>query len=636
MDTPIRLHQVTTTGGEPRRLNAFAGRHLGERELDLLQAYADDRLAHLLHQRAPGIVAGLALSFSGSPAAARLRISPGLAVGANGRAVSLHYPMDLPWTSLVELHVRRTGALPRDGFYLITLRRGAEIADAGGDGEPCVRGEPDPLRDSRIETVALPGLQLVGSNPRWIAMGAIRAANRICVHHLGNPPFDRETGAVPLALVKVEDALPVWIDTPVGHIESHPDGAYRALLAHTEAAMAAFGRLAIAPVAWVPYQPIYPLATTSGATTAPLSEFIHAENLVHLGTELAASTAFSLAAADTAFAVPWLHPAVATAAPTLDSLSRRHNPGLGGSLPGVWETEGPIPALTLADRLGLDYLPAAGPLPRALVMEIGTEIPWLDFDPRDLQVELTAIPAAVVPAMIERELARGVVDLVHAQHDRIRILAAIGDPDYRPDLMNLPQVDRDLVGDLYRRGKDAFDAYAQWLSQWQGLFNHLSSAELVQAQAPTVPTNPPLANAYLDGLVAARRLELGDETAPLPPPYAGHDPDEDDNPSAPPDDYEPPSFTDSTQDGLYRLTEDLQREIEDLEDDLEVNFDLLQAINDYLTLQRQQLDALAVSFTVLAGGTPGDGSGLNLMRWATDINFKAPDSGAPPNNDDHG
>jgi hypothetical protein len=73
---------------------------------------------------------------------------------------------------------------------------------------------------------------------------------------------------------------------------------------------------------------------------------------------------------------------------------------------------------------------------------------------------------------------------------------------------------------------------------------------------------------------------------------------------------------DLSSDGLLHQRETVQQQIRALEGELAESFALLNEVGDYLGLQRQQLDALTLSFSALAGGVSGDGSGLNLMRWA--------------------
>jgi hypothetical protein len=139
--------------------------------------------------------------------------------------------------------------------------------------------------------------------------------------------------------------------------------------------------------------------------------------------------------------------------------------------------------------------------------------------------------------------------------------------------------------------------------------------------------DPSLAEPVLDDLVQARQDALGDPEVELPQPYLGHR----QSPNPPPVGYVAPTFTDSETDGLYHRRDQLRQDIADLEDELEVNFAVLGEIDDYLILQRQQLDALTVSFAVLAGGTPGDGSGLNLMRWTDSVRFEPTGTAAGTN-----
>ncbi|MFM2069535.1 MAG: hypothetical protein RLZZ584_4444, partial [Pseudomonadota bacterium] len=74
---------------------------------------------------------------------------------------------------------------------------------------------------------------------------------------------------------------------------------------------------------------------------------------------------------------------------------------------------------------------------------------------------------------------------------------------------------------------------------------------------------------------------------------------------------------DTTSVGLLALQAGLRKRIATLEADLATGYGLINEITDYLGLQRQHLYNLTVSFTALAGGVAGDGSGLNLTRWAT-------------------
>ena len=591
MADPIHLHPLQAGADDPRRLNAFPGRHLGEREFDLRQAYADARLAPLLSAHPPGVLDGLELSVTGEGADSRLHLRPGAGLGAGGQAVRLFFPLDQSWASLLEMHQRDHDAPPRDGFHFLTLRRGVERVDTDPDSDPCLRTEPDPVRDARLETVGRLGLQFITANPRWLAMEPTRAVNRLCVRHLRQSPFDPASGAVPVALVKIVDGEPIWIDAVGGHIPARPDGPYRAFLAHTQRVMAEFSRAGGRPpggrgprIPGIP-SPVRP----SPAIPRP--------------------------------GIP--SPLIGRPGLPTDLADLARPPG---GIPGVPAATGPR---TLDALLGLDYLPAAGPLPTSLVTDLAAAEPGVAFEGNALQVELMPAPASTVPALLQRELTRGVVDLVHGRQDRIRVLAAIPDPDYRPDLMDLPRIDQALAEELYRRGRAGRSAHAAWLAVWQALFAGLDAEGLEQAGAPPLadPANPqtapsgavaepPAPEAHFQGLVNQRRAALGD--APLPEPYASHDETPPPQPAGLPD---PVTMPEAPGDGLHRQRALLREEIDGLEQELEENFNLLGELGDYLKLQRQQLDAITVSFSALAGGVPGDGSGLKLVRWSNAAQF---------------
>jgi len=102
---------------------------------------------------------------------------------------------------------------------------------------------------------------------------------------------------------------------------------------------------------------------------------------------------------------------------------------------------------------------------------------------------------------------------------------------------------------------------------------------------------------------------LPDDDLPLPEPWLSHV-------QAPYRGRAVPPAPDLSSDGLLHQRAALQEQISALEGELAESFALLNEVGDYLGLQRQQLDALTLSFSALAGGVSGDGSGLKLMRWA--------------------
>lgn len=554
----IRLHEPQKRPDDPRRLNLFPGRALGEREFERLQAYVDDRIAPLLASLAPGIVEGLPCSFFGTGADTRVRVQTGLAVGAAGQLIRLFYPIDQAWTDLAAQAERDQDAPLRDGLFLVTIRSAVEPIDDPTDQEPCTRTEPDPLRERRIETVSLLGLQRIAGSPRLMAMPQRQAANRIGARLLRESPFRADSGAVPLGLVKIVGKLPVWFDPRAGRLLAEPDAAAHTLLAHTVAA--------------------------------------------------------------------------------LETWQREHR----DPLPNV-------PTQTLAELLGLDYLPAAGPLPAALLRDPAGKVPTLAFLPADLQVELAPVPANTVEGVVADELSRGTVDLIHGLGDRIRLLLAIPDLDYRRDLFDLPQRDTRLEDELFRRAATAMLAYQTWKTQWYALFNGLSEQQLDALRAPDLIRDAPFdpdqyrtrlvldrartLPAFVSPMLAAAPMVLTHvdvvaNRAELPEPYASHDSD----PHPPPDGYEAvPDKPAPDAPGLFRQREDLRADIRHLEAALDKSFRLLDEVNDFLGLQRQQLDALTVSFSALAGGVPGDGLGAKLVRWTTKAQFKPTVATTPEN-----
>jgi len=539
----IRITDPKAGPAEPRRLNSFPGRYLSEREFELLQAYVDDRIAPLVTGLPAGIVSGLEVRPEGSGSNTILHIQPGVAVGAGGRLMRLFYPLKQAWPEFAELMERQLDNKLRDGFYFLTLHAVVEEVDKNIAQEPCTRTEPDPLRERRLETVILPSLQFISANPRLLAMSQARAANRICVRFLNESPHDPKTGAVPVALLKVSNKTPQWIDTVAGRYLSEPDAAYRTFLAHN------IGLLE----QW--------------------------QETNHQG--------------DTHY--------------------------------------------SLATILGVDYLPAASPLPPKLLQDPAGNQPVLAFHPADLQVELAPVPASTIGAVIERELPRGTVDLVHGQGDRIRLLLAIPDLDYRPTLMDLPQRDIQLEDELFRREEAAALAWkARWM-QWQLLFRGLDTDQLKLAQAPREIDRPVDPDNYRYDLVKQRLIAIyGNkiefpESGTIDPQYLeslceiGY---------CPPEPYSSHLFSPHNVAGYTKVATPsapaeqllLQREgirgaIKTLTRDLDESFRLLNEMNDYLNLQRQHLDSLTVSFSVLAGGVAGDGSGNSMMRWNGAVAF---------------
>ncbi len=576
----LQLHNVIADNNT-RRLHYFAGRYLSEQEFDLMQQYVDERCEDLLRSAPPGIVYGLDVSITETDESIDISVRPGLGVGGDGRAVHVNFPIRLDWGSLIDEYKNRITlegqeAVSVEGYYFLTVKRQIALLDESEGADPCSRTEPNPLRDSRLETFATLDLHFVSKAASWMAMGKNRVAMRVLVRSLSESPFDPDTGAVPVCLLKIVDDQLQWVEDRVGRLDATEENVYQNILGYWQSVQ---GQL----------------------------RHEHAEG------------------------------------ETLDNLA----------------------AIT-----GVDYLPAAGPFPRDLMTDIaGRESeednslwqrPILHFNPRDLQMELIAVPANSVDGIIQNELTRGVIDLVHNQQDRIRIMVAVEPDDYRADLLDLPDIDRALLNELHERYVQAASDYNAWAIEYFLLYGNITSTpdDFVEEDKVSVlkqiyTVAGPVAD-YFDLTEEERKLaglpvsqpapqgtvdyfsELVDQREPksLPRPYSAiHalilDGSWDEMFSTSPETEYPEE--EEVTDGLYRKRENLLYEIETIEGLLSRSAELIDEVSDFLLLQRQQLDSITVSFAGLASGVIGDGSGLNLMRWSDSVDYQPIVKDSDPN-----
>ena len=573
----LQLHKVIADNNT-RRLHYFSGRYLSEQEFDLMQQYVDERCEDLLRSAPPGIVYGLDVSITETDKSIDINVRPGLGVGGDGRAVHVNFPIRLDWHSLIGEYKNRITpedheSVPVEGFYFLTVKRQVALLDESEGADPCSRTEPNPLRDSRLETFATLDLHFISKAASWMAMEKNRAAMRVLVRSLSDSPFDPDTGAVPVCLLKIVDDQLQWVENRVGRFDAEADNVYQNILNY-----------------WQVLQ----------------SQLRHDH----------------------------------TDGETLDNL---------------------------ATITGVDYLPAAGPFPRDLITDIaGRESeddsnlwqrPVLHFNPRDLQMELVAVPANSVDGVIQHELHRGVIDLVHNQQDRIRIMVAVEPDDYRADLLDLPDIDMALLNELHERYVQAASDYNAWAIEYFILYGNitrtpsdfteedkvsvlkqiykvagpvndyfdLTNEERKLAGLPVSQPAPQATLSYFSELVSQRHLQM-QESEVLPRPYSAisariSDENWDELFLTSPE----PAFPveQAVSDGLYRQRENLLYEIETIENFISRSTELINEVSDFLILQRQQLDSITVSFAGLASGVIGDGSGLNLMRWSDSIDYKA-------------
>lgn len=568
----LKIHPVISDN-QTHRLNFISGRYLSEQEFDLMQRYVDERCEDLLLTMHPGIVQGLDVSLREDQPEFPIQINPGLAVSWSGRAISTRFPIHFHWKDLRKNYraEQYIDGQITDGFYFLTLRRGVVILDEEKEADPCVRTEADPLRDSRLETIAQVNLQYIPVASSLMNFSRQRACMRILKKMLKSDFFAQNPDEVKLAVVKIKDNELLWLDVKAARFMAQENTVYQTMLDYWTAI-------------------------------------------------LKSPTAFRL--------------------DTTDSVDLN-------------------PSHTLNQILGIDFLPAAGRFPEKLIENIAgkqnssTPAVWqrpiLKFNPDGLQVEILPVPANSVNGVIKDELNRGVVDLLNGEADRIRLMVAVNPDDYHPRLMDLPEIDRDLIDDLKLRQQTALDAYEDWGKQYFKIYENLDAAASFEGSSnvPTKKTSEIFSNVYLtlapkasftlinnevkrkalnipaeidpphgvnkilNDIVRARqsKLKTGEE---LPRPYSLH---------GIASEVTATENLKSGADGLYKKRIKIKEDIEEIEDYILRSNQVIDELRDYLSLQRQQLDSITVSFAALAGGIPGDGTGLKLMRRADGLTF---------------
>lgn len=295
-----------------------------------------------------------------------------------------------------------------------------------------------------------------------------------------------------------------------------------------------------------------------------------------------------------------------------------------------WQLADAAARQTLIDSFKLAYLPAAGVLPNLFLDDVAT-LPKPHWFPAHLQVEMAPIAESQVPGLVARELPRTSIDLEQLGGDRIRLLLAVADADYRADLLDLPLPDWQMQLDLYRYAQRAHDSWVDWIVQYDALFNNLQPADFqtsegkrlfgsvpdkIDTEAEGQPIAPEL---FFSRLIAASRdwqTAANGINPELPAPYSEAVPPP---PAGESFDWsEPPP---SEADGLLKRYLDTSLQIEHAEQLIDDLADLLVLYANMQRSQRQQIDHVSLSFARLAGGVPGDGSGLAVARWLPDIKF---------------
>lgn len=591
MSAEINISGVISNA-DTNRLNYIPGRSVSEQEFDLMQLYVDERCEDLLVAQQPGIVYGLEVMTP--PTLEELQnlptqINPGLGVSWSGKAVTNRLPIRFHWRELLENYQREKALLGnvQNGYYFLTLRRRVVIFEEDLKSDPCVRTELNPLRDTRLEMLAQVNLQYLPTAVSLLSYSRQRVAVRFLKKMLNPKNVAENPDEIKLALVKIINNKPQWLDALAGRFLSSDHSVYYTLLHYWHSIVSAPNRFRL----------------------------------------------------DGAAAV-------------MDSTK------------------------TLAQLFDIDCLPAAGKFPEILLQDIAGKVsgsdyrkwqrPTLKFAADGVQVEIVPVPANAVTGVVESEFSRGVVDVIHGEADRIRLLVAVNPDDYHPKLMDLPEIDIKLIQEnLVETQTAAYQAYKTWAEAYFELYHNVErSAADAQTTLPSIKTRDIFSSIYLTSIPATSfdnlkdnrisRLALGipDITAipntvsqllsdlqnqrraeiklerdvsvvvdaDLPRPWSlrsrigvGGEIDI--------DDFTPAAVAKPSGDGLIQRRIDTKQDIEEIEDFILRTNRLIDEVRDYLSQQRQQLDSITVSFSALAGGIPGDGAGLKLMRWSDKLSF---------------
>ncbi len=283
----------------------------------------------------------------------------------------------------------------------------------------------------------------------------------------------------------------------------------------------------------------------------------------------------------------------------------------------------------IAANLKLDFLPAAGELPFELITnlashKIAPKIAWL---PKHIAVDIVPVPEESVAALIQHHLPRRVVDLRIPAGERLRLLLAVNEPDYKPTLLDIPQVDGQMISDLFRYFARAYDQWVTWTRQYQYLYrlvtgNPLDQVNLKSLDLPEPIAPPQLPQVFFNQVIRESFSELGREPDSSPfypyslgvPPFpAFYQQWGTGNPVLPkPIVYTPQELA---TDGVVVQYAVANSQLQSLDDQIRDARSRVEKFRDYISLQRQQLDNQTVSLSALAGGVAGDGSGLQVARW---------------------
>jgi hypothetical protein len=557
-----------------QRLNYIPGRTLSEQEFDLMQVYVDERCEDLLVGRTPGIVQGLDLVLPQADKTTTavealntraIQINAGVAVSFSGKAITNRLPIRFYWQDLKDQYLAEKTLLEKvkNGVYFLTLRRKNIIMEEAVKQDPNTRTELNPLRDTRIETLAQVNLQEIRLPTSVLQKSRQSIAVSVLQKIIEETLFTENPDEIKLAMVKITDEEIEWIDNLAGRFLARENSVYFTLMDYWHA-------------------------------------ILNSRNPFRLDDRQVVLS----------------------------------------------------PTTRLADLFDVNCLPAAGKFPSSLLSDLaGKPVlassrdtgqwarPNLAFSPSGLQIEMLPIPENAIQGILQNEISRGVIDLKPGTQDRLRILVAVKQDDYHPKLMDLPEIDLKLIKDyLVPKQKEAVIAHELWekafIELYGGLTRHIRLTNgddkkiTIEKFSSIYLTD--ISKIILSGVSDENKKLLGIPKKSVPEPRLVPEALDDianGKLSRPfslvaniieeeeiPDGDSVVNLADSS--GKFDERFDVMDDIDTLEDLILKTNQLIDELRDYLSLQRQQLDSITVGFSSIAGGIPGDGSGLKLMRWS--------------------
>jgi len=265
------------------------------------------------------------------------------------------------------------------------------------------------------------------------------------------------------------------------------------------------------------------------------------------------------------------------------------------------------------------WLPAAAELPAFLLENPASvsPLPDLKWFPVGADEELQVISESSLPVIMQSNLERAATGFDAVAGDFYRIGLVVSDELYRPDLLQLPQLEQEMVELLHRKGRDSENATAEAQIIWDKLaagFDPVAHPEI--ASVPDRPQTPQSATQILN-LLGNKEWQAKSANATLTAPYTSSWP-------SPPTDLagQVSVPTDPGEGLLAKFSAEIAKQ-EKLSEMLEDIDDLLEMLEQEKKQQRGLVDVLTIDLARIAGGVPGDGSGIKIASAARELELKA-------------